>query len=92
MQEKTWTGPGGGSNAGSQGMGDITSDTQIPGSGRGLCGRTLIQEEKRVMKDLALDIPNLTCPDFQWTIGKTALVLNSEIMAAEWASRGSSVG
>lgn len=91
MQENTWTGPGGGSNAGSQGLGDITSDTQIPGSGHGLCGRTLIQEEKRVMKDLALDIPNLTRPDFQWTIGKTALVLNSETMAAEWASRGSSV-
>lgn len=72
------------------------NDTQIPGSGSWVPGRTLtkkeFQEMERVTLHLALVIPNLRCPgDLQWAAGNTVLALNSEIMAAEWAPQVSSL-
>lgn len=68
------------------------NDTQIPGSGSWMCGRTLtkekVQEVERITMTLALGIPNLKCPeDVQWAAGNIAVGLNSEITAAEWPLR-----
>lgn len=69
---------------------------QVPGSGNWVCGRTLTEEEvqelERVMMNLALGNPNLNSPDFQWAAGNTALMLNSEVMAAEVVSQVFSLG